>query len=523
MAEVIFTNTGDAAEDRRVRRLAQAGRLRRIVPRVYTDNSRDPLDAIVRRNLWSILGKLFPGSVISARTAALTAPAFGKDAAGNLVPPGFVFLTGPSRRSLSLPGVEVRIAAGPGPLPGDVPFSGLYLASAPRQLLENLSPTRERSGMARGLGRDEVERFLVRQCDVAGEDRLNEIRDVARDLRAPLGAEAAFRDLDGLIGALLRSRTALLSSPAGLAMARGEPIDGGCVDRLNALFTFLRSTPMSRRPDRGAGTPAVSATAFVEAYFSNYIEGTRFLVEEARAIVFDGVIPERRPRDGHDVLATFRQVSAVEDMLRPPDDFESFETALRARHHALMAARPEVSPGQFKALPNQAGNTVFVQPEHVRGTLREGFRLLSGLDEPLARAVFVHFLVADVHPFADGNGRISRILMATELVRGAVARIVIPTVSRDDYLGAMRALTRHGDPAPVFRFMDRAQGITAAIVEPDVPRAIEAWATTHAFVEPGEHAQFTAPNPDLAIEWRNGVPAPRSYWAAIEAPPRGPF
>lgn len=515
MAEVLFTNTGNAAEDRRVRRLAEEGQLRRIIPRIYTANLRDPLDAIVQRNLWPILGKLFPGAVISARSAALTAPAFNRDAAGNTVPPGFVFLTGPSRRSLSLPGIEVRLTAGPGPLPGDIPFSGLYLASAPRQLLENLSPTRERSGMARGLGREGVERFLARQCDIAGEERLNEIRDRARELQTPLGTEAAFQELDKLIGTLLRSRTAALSTPAGLALARGEPIDTGCVDRLNALFTFLRSTPMPRRPDRGAGTPAVSAAAFIEAYFSNYIEGTRFLIEEARAIVFDGVIPDRRPQDGHDVLATFQQVAAVEDMQRPPDSFEAFEAALKARHHALMSVRPDIAPGQFKTRPNQAGNTVFVPPGQVRGTLREGFRLLAGLDEPLARAVFVHFLIADVHPFADGNGRISRIMMTAELVRAGLARIIIPTVFRDDYLGAMRALTRHGDPAPVFRCLDRAQGIAATIVEEDVRRAVEAWAATHAFLEPGEHARFTAYNPDLPIEWRNGVPAPRSYWEAV--------
>jgi hypothetical protein len=45
------------------------------------------------------------------------------------------------------------------------------------------------------------------------------------------------------------------------------------------------------------------AASFIEAYFSNYIEGTRFVVEEAKRIVFDGVMPAQRPQDGHDVLA----------------------------------------------------------------------------------------------------------------------------------------------------------------------------------------------------------------------------
>jgi hypothetical protein len=518
MAELLFTHSGGDTEDRRIRRLAKSGQLRQIVPRVYTTNLRDSPEAITRRNIWAILGKLLPGAVISARSAALAAPAYHPEVADRPRSPGYVFLTGPSRRALSLPGIEVRLAAGPGPMPGDTPFSGLYLASTPRQLLENLAPTRERSGMARGLGRPAVEQFLVRQCDIAGEARLNEIREQARALAGSLGAADAFQILDALIGALLRSRKATLSTQAGIAMARGEPIDTACVDRLNILFAHLRATPMPRRPDEGSGTPAATATAFIEAYFSNYIEGTKFLVEEARAIVFDGVIPERRPQDGHDVLATFRQLAAVEDMARAPGDLEAFEAALRGRHSALMEARPEVGPGSFKTQPNKAGNTVFVPPLQVRGTLHEGFRLLAGLDEPMARAIFVHFLVADVHPFTDGNGRISRILMAAELVRGNLARVVIPTVYREDYLGALRALSRHDDPAPLVRCLDRAQSVTASIVEDDVGRAIEAWAASHAFVEPGEHARLTTYDPKVPVEWRDGVPAPRSYWEAVASP-----
>jgi Fic/DOC family len=519
VAEILFTHSGNDAEDRRIRRLAKSGQLRQIVPRVYTTNLRDTPEAITRRNIWAILGRLLPGTVISARSAALAAPAYHPATADQPRLPGYVFLTGPSRRALSLPGIEVRLAAGPGPLPGDTPFSGLYLASTPRQLLENLVPTRDRSGMARGLGRAAVEQILVRQGDIAGEARLYEIREQGRALAGPLGAEDAFHILDTLIGTLLRWRTATLSTPAGVAMALGEPIDTACIDRLNILFAYLRATPMPRRPDGGAGSPAATATAFIEAYFSNYIEGTRFLVEEARAIVFDGVIPERRPQDGHDVLATFRQLAAVDDMVRPPGDFEAFDAALRARHFVLMEVRPEIGPGSFKTRPNQAGNTVFVPPHQVRGTLRDGFRLLTGLDEPMARAIFVHFLVADVHPFADGNGRISRMLMAAELVRGNLARIVIPTVYREDYLGALRALSRRDDPAPLVHCLDRAQSVTASIVKNDVGRAIEAWAATHAFLEPGENARLTVYDPRVTIEWREGIPAPRSYWDSVSSPP----
>ena len=97
-------------------------------------------------------------------------------------------------------------------------------------------------------------------------------------------------------------------------------------------------------------------------------------------------------------------------------------------------------------------------PELVTGTLMKGFEVYRALEDSW-RAMFVMFLVAEVHPFADGNGRIARIMMNAELVHGNRARIIIPTVYREDYLLALRALTRNGNTEPYIRMLDRAQGI----------------------------------------------------------------
>lgn len=530
MSDLVFTGTGDPAHDRRVvdraRRYAELSEvkkrtdrsgepLRRIVERVYTTNLRDPLEAIVRRSAWQVLGHLYPGLVISARSAAMARVV---PAAGAPNGDGFVFMTGPYRRNVSLPGLQIRITPGPGALPGDIPFCGLHLASPARHCLENLSSSRDRGGVSRTTGPAGVERFLTETMRMQGEEGLNALRDQARDLVQPLNAQAQFAELSGLIAALLRSRDAtVLSTPQGKAIARSEPFDERCVETLDAYFAYLASNPMPNRPDEGLGRRAATNTAFVEAYFSNFIEGTTFLVEEAKDIIFNARIPANRPKDGRDILSTYQQLAQYEVMARMPTDFADFVAALKGRHANLMSGRPELNPGVFKNKANRAGNTLFVEPDLVEGTLRRGHELLQGLSHPFARAAFCHFLVSAVHPFDDGNGRLSRILMACELTAGGLARIVVPTVYRDDYLGGQRALTRRLDAGANFRALDRCQAVTAAIVDDNLAACLRAWGSTHAFVEPGANARLTDPS-DVPLKVRDGVIAPESYWQAEDNP-----
>ena len=61
----------------------------------------------------------------------------------------------------------------------------------------------------------------------------------------------------------------------------------------------------------------------------------------------------------------------------------------------------------------------------------------------------VHDQETDEHPFTDGNRRISRIMMNAELVAADQSKIIIPTVFREDYLNALRRLTRRNDPQRV--------------------------------------------------------------------------
>ena len=92
------------------------------------------------------------------------------------------------------------------------------------------------------------------------------------------------------------------------ARVAGEPYDSARLELFADLREEIERLAPSLRPvAQGA---ALTWLPFFEAYFSNYIEGTRFSVEEAATSPSTGR-PGAGPKDAHDVSATFRIVSDV--------------------------------------------------------------------------------------------------------------------------------------------------------------------------------------------------------------------
>lgn len=471
----VFVST--AAVSAPVSRAVAAGKLRKLGSRLYTTNLTEDAASLVRRHLWDIAGGFFPGGLVADRTALEQRPAFD----------GSVFLVATKGGKITLPGITLHARRDRGPQADDFRLrDNLYCMSTARALLANMHPTRARSGAARTLKPAEIEIWLERFLRDSGKDRLGVLRDQIKALAPKLKQEEAGARLDDIIGTLLGTREARLASPAAKARARGAPIDSKRVELLQKLHDALRRFPPEpARPWQPAQQAAVNQ-AFFETYFSNFIEGTEFAVEEARAIVFEGVIPRNRPADAHDVIGTFRLVSDSREMKRLPRSPENFIDLLRHRHRVIMEGRPEVSPGEFKERSNQFGGLIFVAPEDVHGTLTEGFRIYQRLTEPLHRAIFMMFLVSEVHPFADGNGRVARIMMNAELAAAREVRVLIPIIYRSNYLAALRALSANAWPEPIIKTLAFAQRYVAAVPWDDMKKARSVLTRTNAFVRPEE-------------------------------------
>jgi hypothetical protein len=97
LQEIIFV-TNDRAINRQLSKLEKVGQIKKIAPRIYTSNLDESKEVIIRRNIFTILGKLYPGAVLSHRSAIEFKP----------TPANQIFVTYTYTKKIELPGITVR-------------------------------------------------------------------------------------------------------------------------------------------------------------------------------------------------------------------------------------------------------------------------------------------------------------------------------------------------------------------------------------------------------------------------------
>lgn len=475
LQEIIFANK---TISRQISNWEKEGLVKKIAPRIYTGKVEAAPEELIRRNLFSILGYQYPDAVISHRSAFELRP----------TETGDFFITYTYTKKIALPGIRLHILEGKGPIGGDRLFMGkLYLGQQARAFLENLQISKRSGPHSKTLPRTAIEEKLESIIRVNGEPAMNQLRDQARKIASLLLLEREFEQLDKIISALLTTHSSrILTSPVAKARALGTPFDVARVQLFEQLFVELQQRTFKSRSDKNTSALSFYNFAFFESYFSNYIEGTIFKVIEAKKIIETQKPLPTRNEDSHDILGTYNIVSSRREMKVVPTSGKHLLEILQYRHKVLLSARLEKRPGLFKDRDNFAGQTSFVEHELVRGTLLKGFDFYKVIDSPIGKALFIMFMISEVHPFLDGNGRIARVMMNAELVSAGESKIMIPTVYRDDYIGALRRLTRKSDPDAYIRMMLRAHEFSSNVYGEDRDKMEAYLNSCNAFLEETE-------------------------------------
>ena len=187
---------------------------------------------------------------------------------------------------------------------------------------------------------------------------------------------------------------------------------------------------------------------------SNALEGNTLTLRETQRILEDGATIAGKPMRDH--LEAVNHAAAVRRMHEIADRGEVITVhVMLALHGLLMRGIDDAWAGRIRNDAVAIAGTAYRPPSADRAS--------AGVDESFARyakrkqtahpvlvAVDLHYEIARLHPFFDGNGRTARLLMNAHLLQRRFPPLIIEPDRRGAYLDALDAGQTVGD-ASAFR------------------------------------------------------------------------
>ncbi len=213
------------------------------------------------------------------------------------------------------------------------------------------------------------------------------------------------------------------------------------LDRMKAGYARQRKVlPPSAREK------AMETFATTYTYNTNRIEGSRLTLRETAELLERGVAPGSRPMS--DIKEAEAHRDAFFEMLGYRKDL-GMQTILYFHRQLFKATKSDIA-GRLRE--HQVGITgsrfMPPMPVEVHPLLVEFFRWYArsrGKVHPVELAALVHLRLVTIHPFTDGNGRVSRLMMNHVLNRHGYPMLDIPYERRGAYYRALERAQVRGD------------------------------------------------------------------------------
>jgi len=177
-------------------------------------------------------------------------------------------------------------------------------------------------------------------------------------------------------------------------------------------------------------------------YNSNAIEGNQLSLRETQ-IILDGMVINERPLK--DEVEARSLANATEYLYRLIDGREPLsKRTLMELHTLIMENIPNIEAGAFRkeevSIKNSNHKPIFWSDieDEVDDMFKWMNRNMHKFD-PIVMCAIMHHWLAWIHPFSDGNGRVSRLFTNFFLLQKGYPEIVIKISDRDNYYNSLIA------------------------------------------------------------------------------------
>lgn len=208
-------------------------------------------------------------------------------------------------------------------------------------------------------------------------------------------------------------------------------------------------------------------------YNSNAIEGNTLTLGETAFFLREGLTSEGKPLDDYleaknhaeaidhlqDVISkkqpiTEHLIKSLHGVLMKGMDF-----TVAKGTHGQMIHKP-LHAGEYKKQPNHVLTLSgkihkYVDPLHVHDEMEELVKWLNASEKlhPVERAAQFHYKFVSIHPFDDGNGRMSRLLMNLLLMRDGYYPCIIQNAHRRRYIETLEEVDHTKDDSAFVDFV----------------------------------------------------------------------
>lgn len=165
-------------------------------------------------------------------------------------------------------------------------------------------------------------------------------------------------------------------------------------------------------------------------YSSAVIEGNRLSRRETIAVLSSGVLEAGSRKDQQEVINLADCCVYIQECLDRGEDLTIH--LVKELHQKLLASIDDINAGRFRTTDVAISGAKILPPPHldVPHLVEEAIKICNSKEShPIQRAAYVHWAFARIHPFVDGNGRLSRLIQDFILLKN---RYVPATVQPED-------------------------------------------------------------------------------------------
>ncbi|NP_001017794.1 protein adenylyltransferase FICD isoform X1 [Danio rerio] len=204
-------------------------------------------------------------------------------------------------------------------------------------------------------------------------------------------------------------------------------------------------------------------TYYHHIYHTVAIEGNTLTLSEIRHIIETRyAVPGKSLQEQNEAIGVDVAMKYINTTLLSRDGAITVNDILEIHRRVLGYADP-VEAGRFRVNQVFVGHHIPPHPQDLDKHMQELVQWLNSEEtlhlHPVEFAALAHYKLVYVHPFVDGNGRTSRLLMNLILMQASYPPITIRKEQRAEYYAALDT-ANEGDVRPFIRFIAKCTEMT---------------------------------------------------------------